>query len=272
MKTEQIAINAVSTKAAPLDEMLRVYAAAGFRSVEFPLGIIKTHLSKGHTTDDVKKLLAANNQKLIGGFEAEVKCFASPAEMAANHEFHRANARLIANIAGGGTLVVGTDGPAQKSLEALREIGLTLAALVETFPPGVSIAVEFNWSPIVKSLKSAYVVAKAANHPRVGILFDPAHVHCTPTKLEDITADVVDKIIHVHIDDMRDKPGDISDCNADRVLPGEGVLDLKGMIAKLETLGYRGLFSIELFNADIWEMPIAESTPKCFAAMKSLCS
>jgi 4-hydroxyphenylpyruvate dioxygenase len=130
--------------------------------------------------------------------------------------------------------------------------------------------VEFNWSPIVKSVRSARAVVTAANHPRVGILFDPAHFHCTTSKLEDLTEPVVKKILHVHVDDMRDKPGELSHCNADRVLPLEGTLDLRQMLGRLEQHGYQGIFSIELFNEEIWQLPASKAAILCYGAMKNL--
>lgn len=49
-------------------------------------------------------------------------------------------------------------------------------------------------------------VAQKADHPRVGVLFDTAHYHVTPSKLEDIDAEAVRWIKHVHINDMPDIP------------------------------------------------------------------
>jgi sugar phosphate isomerase/epimerase len=135
----------------------------------------------------------------------------------------------------------------------------------------VSIALEFNWSPVVKSLPSAVRVAERVDHPRVGVLFDPAHYYVTPTKFEDLTAATVRHIAHVHLDDMRDRPGDLSHCNSDRVLPGKGVLDLQALIGKLEKHGYRGQFSIEMFNEDLWALPAAAAARQCYQSLLPLC-
>ena len=92
----------------------------------------------------------------------------------------------------------------------------------------VTVAIEFNWGPMVKSFQSAVRICELADHPRAGVLFDPAHYHCTPTKLEHLTPEAARWIKHVHLNDMRPIPGDLSDCNADRVLPGEGIIPLRG--------------------------------------------
>jgi 4-hydroxyphenylpyruvate dioxygenase len=262
----QIAINAITTAAdAPLDELCAAYAAAGFRNVEFPLGRIRKY------TGNFAALLRRHNLRFIGGFDTHVACFGDARAMEENHARIIANAELVAKL-GGSFLLVGTDGPSEKSFVALDAIGRTMVSLVGQIPPAVSLAVEFNWSPVVKSLRSARIVCDVANHPRVGICFDPAHYHCTASKFEDLTPAVVGKILHVHVNDMRDKPGELCDCNADRVLPGDpaGALDLRAILGRIEALGYRGFFSLELFNEEIWKLPIAEASRRCYAAMQQL--
>ena len=75
----------------------------------------------------------------------------------------------------------------------------------------------------------------------------------------------------MHLDDMRDKPGDLSHCNDDRVLPGQGILDLPALIARLEQHGYQGYFSIEMFNRDLWQLPAAEAARRCYESLLPLC-
>jgi 2-keto-myo-inositol isomerase len=271
MKRSQLAINSVSTRQSSLEEALAAYAAAGFRLVEFQLGYLKEWLALGHTVADAGALLASNGLRCIGGFQARVDCFTSPEAQRVNHQLHRENAALL-HALGGGTLVVGTDGPPQPSLEALETIGDKIAGLANTLEvPDVIIAVEFNWSPAVRTLHSAVRVAERADHPRVGVLFDPAHYYVTPTKFEHLTAETVRWIKHVHLDDMQDKPGELSNCNSDRVLPGQGVLDLPAIISRLEEFGYDGWYAIEMFNADLWQAPVREAARACYQSLLPLC-
>jgi len=274
MKREQVAINSVSTRQSGLEEALDAYAAAGFRNVEFVLPLVKEWVAHDHSIDDVRRLLAARDLRAIGGFETHLACFAPPEPRRANHDLLRANARLIHDL-GGGTMVVGTDGPSQPlpdPLTALDIIADVCGAFMRDIEDlDVTVALEFNWSPVVKSLQSAVLVTQTVNHPRLGVLFDPAHYYTTPTKFEHLTAETVRWITHVHLNDMRDKPGDLSNCNSDRVLPGEGVLDLPVLIARLEQHGYAGLFSIEMFNADLWRLPTAEAARLCYQSLLPLC-
>ena len=271
MHTPQLAINSVSTRQEGLEEALAAYAAAGFRQVEFLLPLVKEWLAQGHTVAEGRRLLAAHGLRSIGGFQLPVECFSPSGSRGANHESHRANASLIHEL-GGGTLVVGTDGPPQPSVDALDVVAETLRGLAEGVEDlDVDIALEFNWGPLVKSLRSAVLVCKKADHPRLGVLFDPAHYHTTVTKFEHLNADTVRWIKHVHLNDMADKPGELSDCNADRVLPGEGILDLPALIAALERHGYDGSYSIEMFNEELWQLPVAEAARRCYQSLLPLC-
>ncbi|MEN9937608.1 MAG: hypothetical protein RLZZ387_4187 [Chloroflexota bacterium] len=271
MKLSQLAINSVSTRQETLEEALVAYAGAGFQSVEFVLPLVKGWIAQGRTPADARRLSEAHGLRSIGGFQAALVCFGTEEEQQANRALQLENARLIHDL-GGGTLVVGTDGPAQPGIDALETVADALRSLATaTEGLDVTIALEFNWGPLVKSLQSAVHVARLADHPRVGVLFDPAHYHTTVTKFEHLTAETVPWIRHVHLNDMRDKPGELSNCNSDRVLPGEGILDLPALIGALERHGYRGFFSIELFNADLWALPAAETARRCYASLAPLC-
>jgi sugar phosphate isomerase/epimerase len=137
---------------------------------------------------------------------------------------------------------------------------------------GVHLLIEFNWSPLVKSLRTAAEVARRAARPNVGVLFDPAHYYCTPTKFDQLTPENVALIRHVHVDDMRDKPAELSNCNSDRVLPGEGILDLRALFGRLEQHGYRGLYSIEMFSEELWAMPAEQAAKQMYDSLLPLCT
>ncbi len=272
MQRSQLAINTVSTLHNGLEEALSAYAGAGFRNVEFVWPLVKEYMAQGYTLDDVKALLARYGLRSIGGFETHIECFSSPASQQANHDLLLSNARLLHEL-GGGTMVIGTDGPTQPSLSSLETIAQVVGRLIKRIEGlNVTVALEFNWSPVIKSLHSAVLVARAVNHPQLGVLFDPAHYYTTVTKFEHLTADTVPWIKHVHLDDMRDKPGEHSNCNSDRVLPGQGIIDLRGLIARLEEYGYQGFYSIEMFNEDLWQLSAAEAAAQCYQSLLPLCT
>ena len=272
MRPDQLAINSISTRQADLLAALTAYAAAGFRNVEFHLPLVRDWLAAGHTTGDTRDLIASHGLRCIGGFQLAVEAFSTQLAQRTNHAEHLRNARILHDL-GGGTLVVGTDGPANPSLADLEPLAATFTALLQAMDGlDVTLALEFNWSPLVKSLASAVRVCEMVNHPRLGVLFDPAHYYVTPTKFADLAPANVRWIRHVHLGDMANKPADLSHCNDDRELPGAGILDLTAIIGALEAGGYDGCFSIEMFSMDLWALPAAEAAHRCYESLLPYCS
>ena len=273
MEKSQFAINSVSTIRAGLEECLPAYAAAGFRNVEFPLRHVRDYLDKGHTLADVRRLLDANGLRCVGGFDCAVECFSAGEQRAKNHVRIVENARFLAELGGAkqvSVMVVGTDGPPDLAAvpDPIGEMAATFAVLGEAIAgTGVTLCIEFNWSPLVKSLRTAAEIARRSGRDNVGVVFDPAHYYCTPTKFDQLDAANVATIRHVHVDDMRDKPAELSNCNSDRVLPGQGCLDLPALFGQIERHGYAGCFSIELFNEELWAMPVQEAARRMYESM-----
>lgn len=271
MRIDQLAINSVSTRQSCMEEALEAYAAAGFRNVEFPIPQITEWMGDTHTLDDFRALMGSYGLQTIGGFEAGIAAFAPANEQAPNFALLEDRARLIGKL-GGAALVAGTDGPSAPVDDPLGVIAEAFASLADKIADaGVNLCIEFNWSPIVKSLRAATEVASRSGKPNVGVLFDTAHYHCTPSKFDQINAASVPLIKHVHLNDMRDKPGELCDCNADRVLPGQGCLDLKAIIGALDGFGYKGFYSIELFNAELWDTPVGEASRLLYQSLLPYC-
>jgi len=271
MKRSQLGINSISVRGEFID-MIDGFAAAGFPNVEFFLGHVKGYLEQGHKLADVARLLDERKLQCIGGFQAPVVCFGDAAAKKENHQLLVDNARLLGELGATG-MVVGTDGPADlsKVKDPLGVIAKSMAQIAKRIKKtGVTLCMEFNWSPLLKTLPAAAEVSRRAGDG-VGVLFDPAHYHCTATKMEDLTAANVAEIAHVHVDDMAPIPAELSNCNADRRLPLEGCLDIRQMFKTIEKHGYKGFFSIEMFNDELWAMSPAKASKKMYESMLPLC-
>lgn len=271
MKAEQLAIHSLSTSHRNLEEALDAYAAAGFRNLEPYLPLVKAWMEDGHTMQQTRELFDSYGLQVIASSELAVECFHASDVLLPNLRANAENARLISEL-GGRAMIVHTDGPEQVTAGSLDPIARALVDLAEaTEDTDVDIAVEFNASPVIKSLQSAVRMAQKADHPRVGVLFDTAHYHVTPTKLSDVNEGSVKLIKHVHLNDMPNVPADLAHRDFDRVLPGDGVLDLPQIISALEGGGYEGYFSIEMFSAELWELPAKEAARRCYASLLPLC-
>ena len=83
--------------------------------------------------------------------------------------------------------------------------------------------------------------------PNVGLLLDSWHWHHAGATTDDIVAAGRDRIVHVHFNDSPNLPPDQIRDNQ-RLLPGEGVINLTGFLRALQTIGYSDALSVEVFG------------------------
>jgi sugar phosphate isomerase/epimerase len=89
--------------------------------------------------------------------------------------------------------------------------------------------------------------------PNVGLLLDAWHWHHAGATAEDIVAAGRDRIVHVHFDDSANLPPEqIRDDQ--RLMPGEGVINLVAFLKALQKIGYKDALSVEVFGRGLKDM------------------
>jgi 2-keto-myo-inositol isomerase len=79
----------------------------------------------------------------------------------------------------------------------------------------------------------------------------------------------IERLALVHLNDAPEKPPrQIED--EDRVLPGEGVIQLKGLIAALKARRFTGPWSLETFNPRYWREAPDDIARRGYAATDAL--
>ena len=104
--------------------------------------------------------------------------------------------------------------------------------------------------------------------PNVGLLLDSWHWHHAGASTEDIVAAGRDSIVHIHFNDSPDLPPDQIHDNQ-RLLPGEGVINLTGFLQALQKIGYRDALSVEVFGR-MKDAPVEEAARRALAASKAV--
>jgi 2-keto-myo-inositol isomerase len=101
----------------------------------------------------------------------------------------------------------------------------------------------------------------------VDLVLDSCHWHASGASSLDGFR--VERLAMVHLNDAPAKePARIED--ADRLLPGEGVIRLPQLLAELRKRGYRGPFSLETFNPDHWAADPREIATRGREALRAL--
>ena len=81
----------------------------------------------------------------------------------------------------------------------------------------------------------------------VGLLLDSWHWHHAGATTQDIVSAGRERIVHVHFNDAPNLPAAQIRDNQ-RLLPGEGVINLIGLLQALQKIGYRDALSVEVFG------------------------
>jgi 2-keto-myo-inositol isomerase len=119
---------------------------------------------------------------------------------------------------------------------------------------GVRPALEFlGFVSSIHTLGAAWAIAQATRDPDASIVADVYHLLRGGGSIDDLLTITGDKIAIFHIDDLPARPAFTEQTDYDRVMLGDGVVDLKTVMAHLRAIGYAGALSLELFNKGLWK-------------------
>lgn len=85
----------------------------------------------------------------------------------------------------------------------------------------------------------------------LGLLVDSWHWYHQDGTVAELETLTKQQIVHVHINDAPDRPKETLGDVTDRVMPGEGVIDLVGFLRALKKIGYEDYLSPEILNPEI---------------------
>ena len=105
--------------------------------------------------------------------------------------------------------------------------------------------------------------------PNVGLLVDSFHWFTAGHTPAELAAVPARQVVHVHLNDAPDRPRD-EQIDNQRLLPGEGIIDLRGFLTALKTVGYTGYMGIETFSKELTALAPDEAAARASAAAKSV--
>lgn len=136
----------------------------------------------------------------------------------------------------------------ERAMDGVRA-GLTVARDAAA-RVGVGVAFEFLGFADCPIATPEAAAAAVDGIDDVRLVVDSCHWHASGSRSLDPIS--IDRLAMVHLNDAPAKPPrEIED--ADRLLPGEGVIRLAQLVAMLRERGYRGPWSLETFNPDYWD-------------------
>lgn len=240
-------LNASTIRGTPVLEQIRLAAAAGYRAIELWYADTDAHLSGGGTLGEIRRavtdagLIVPTMIYVAGWFDAGESGWPAIREVAARR-FDEA-----AEIGARHVICSPPEGCADLALGARR-----YAELLELGRrAGTAPSFEFlGFVEQYRSIEAALEVLVLAGGGTTVV--DPFHIFRGGGSVESMARLRADQIAVSHFNDVTDRVPRDQQADGDRVLPGEGSLDLRRHVELLRSIGFQGVLSLELFREDLW--------------------
>ena len=261
--TPRFSISQITTLPASFEDDLRVYREAGAQGI----GIWEIKLEEGREEEQ----LAALRESGLESTNAvpAVPSIAPIPIPGPEHPADRVGAycaalRRLAPFAPSAVVLLTGAGERRAIVDGLRRIA------AEAHNLGLRIGLEpysphggEDWTIVNTIPEAVELIEEAGVADDVGILFDVWHLWSSEALEDQIQAEI-GRIAGVHVNDVREP----TRCFADRVLPGDGVADLPGILAALDRAGWDGFYDLEIFSDNgafgtplpdsLWDVPPAD--------------
>jgi sugar phosphate isomerase/epimerase len=263
------ALAQVSTLDASFESDVADYAAGKCAAIELWLGKLDQYLEK-HTVEDFRKLLAEHEVSTpVASFQGGL--LSSQGEFRKQHweSFERRLAQC--RELGIDTLVLTADVVGQLTQQDLERVQMSLGQAAEMAGKhGVRLALEFQArATFINNLQTAAAIVAETGSPHLGICLDVFHYYVGPSKPEDLGYLSSENLFHVQLSDLSGVPREFA-ADADRILPGDGDIQLAPLLARLTEIDYRGHVSVELMNPQIWRIPPVQFGEIAMTALRKL--
>ncbi len=246
----KLSLNASTIKPTPLLDKIRVASEAGYQGIELWAAELYQYIGRGGEISDVEKALS--------DFGLEVPCMIAVSNWGETegryYELARDEAQRRFELAArlNCPLVVCTP---PLSLPGFSQLSERYQKLLEIgASAGVTAVLEYiSFIPSLNNVPDTLSVLKKVNHPKKCTILDSFHTWNNQSNQEDIASLPVEWISHYHINDAHPKVPRLQQKDPDRVMIGEGVIDLKSELTLLKNMGYDKWISLELFNEEWWQ-------------------
>ncbi len=268
MANFRYSLNSSTIKPTPILEKIRVAAEAGYAGIELWHADIDLHIEQGRAVEEIRR--AVDDHGLEVPTTVMLKGWCESDESADVAGMADCRRRMEHAVVVGAKFAVA--GPPHSGVDldfAAERYGRLLEIGIEM---GVRPAMEYlGFAQEVNSIADALRIMDGSGHSEATIVLDPFHDFRGGGGHDDVAKLRPEQIAVCHFDDAPASPPPQEQSDPDRVMPGDGVIELERFVGMLKQIGYSGFISLELFREDLWQQDPLEVAKKGLAAMHAIC-
>ncbi len=261
-------LNSSTIKPTPILEKIRVASEAGYDAIELWHDDIDAHVSSGGTVKEIRSAVDDNCLEvpttifLKGWCEPEGTEYQQGIEECKRRLEQAAVVGAVHSIAGPPLGAVDYDLASQRYGELL-DLGLSM---------GAKPAMEYlGFAEEVNSIADAVRIIDGSGHAEATIVLDPFHDFRGGAGSGDIAKLKASQVAICHFNDAPAEPPAPQQHDPDRVMPGDGIVDLQLFVSLLRQIGYDRWLSLELFREDLWQQDPLEVVQTGLEKMRTVC-
>ncbi|MFN9248199.1 MAG: sugar phosphate isomerase/epimerase family protein, partial [Planctomycetota bacterium] len=238
----------------PLERQVEIAATAGYDGIEIWLRDVERFLASGGKLSDLRKQLEDSRLKVESAIAFASWIVDDDAARTKGLEQAARDMEVVAAL-GGKRIAAPPAGATQGPKLDLDRAGERYRALLELGrKQGVVPMLEvWGFSANLSRLAEVLHVCAAADHPDACVLPDVYHLFKGGSNFADLGLLAGPKIPVFHFNDYPATPERAQIQDADRVYPGDGIAPLRQIFSTLQSNGFTGILSLELFNRTYWE-------------------
>jgi sugar phosphate isomerase/epimerase len=260
-------LNSSTIKPTPILEKIKIAGQTGYAALELWHDDIDLHLAAGGTLRDLRKAIGDQGLTipttiyLKGWFETVGTEHLRELDECRRRMTQASELAALHVIAGPPAGQADHDQGARNYHELL-EMGRQI---------GVKPAMEYlGFVEDLNTIEAASEIVVKSAHPDASIVHDPFHIFRGGGSFDSLTKLPADRIAICHFNDAPTHPPRLQQHDKDRVMPGDGCLDLGGMLRRLKEIGYNRWLSLELFREDLWSRDPRDVAREGLAKMRAV--
>ena len=260
-------LNTSTIKPQPLLKKIELAGAAGYDGIELWINDVYDFIGRGGEVDEVERALADHG--LMVPSVIAIRQWGDMDGWEYQLVKDEARRRFALGARLGAPYIVATPPLELERQDHLPERYADLLQIGRE--EGIRPTFEYiSFFKSVYTLKRAWEIVQEADDPDATLILDAFHNWNSGSTEDDLRAIPLERISHYHIDDAAPNKASGTQTDPDRVMPGDGQIDLQAEIKVLREIGYDGTVSLELFNADWWAEDPAYTLKTGLERMKTL--